>query len=78
MNWNSEMPSLPASSKKSYTHLTEEERSVIAHLKDGEIKHIDSILASTGMPPAQLATILLNLSLADHLVSLPGNKYQLI
>ena len=78
MNWNSEMPSLPASSKKSYTHLTEEERNVIAHLKDGEIKHIDSILASTGMPPAQLATILLNLSLADHLVSLPGNKYQLI
>jgi predicted Rossmann fold nucleotide-binding protein DprA/Smf involved in DNA uptake len=78
MNWNSEMQPLSASSKKSNTHLTEEERNVITHLKDGEIKHIDSILASTGLPPAQLATILLNLSLADHIVSLPGNKYQLI
>ncbi|MBM3412779.1 MAG: DNA-protecting protein DprA [Bacteroidetes bacterium] len=77
LNWSKDNLTPPEKCKKVQV-FSEEENTVLAHLSSGEEKHVDFLLQSTGWPPAKLAVVLLNLSLADQIVSLTGNKYQLI
>lgn len=78
MNWEKQIPTSSSKKKKNNTRFTAEESVVMNLLMDGEEKHIDFLLQTTAWPPTQLAAVLLNLTLEDHIVSLPGNKYLLI
>ncbi|GDX42307.1 MAG: DNA-protecting protein DprA [Bacteroidota bacterium] len=78
LNWAKQEPNKSVGAKKSDRIFTEEEKIVLAFLEDGDEKHMEVLLQLTGWSPTHLAAVLLDLSLADHIVSLPGNKYQLI
>jgi len=78
LNWTKDKLPPAKSFENKVSTLTEDEKIILSHLHAGDEKHVDLLLQSTGWTPAKLAAILLSLSLADHIVSLPGNKYQLI
>lgn len=78
MNWNKDHLVNPVRSLDTDNPFSEDEKKVITLLKEGEEIHIDFLLNATGWSSYRLAAVLLDLSLADHIVSLPGNKYQLI
>jgi len=77
LNWSKDYL-MPPEKCKNARILSEEEKTILTHLSTGEEKHVDFLLQSTGWSPARLAVVLLNLTLADQIVSLTGNKYQLI
>ena len=72
MNWTEDH-----SRSISKTETSLEEKRILALLTTHNELHGDELLQKTGYASGQLAEILLNLSLAGLIVSLPGHRYQL-
>ncbi|MDD5711180.1 MAG: DNA-processing protein DprA [Smithellaceae bacterium] len=69
------MKTLPSNKgEKSKTELNETERSLISHISAFPV-HIDEIIGSTGLKPAEVLNILLNMEIKGVVTQLPGKRF---
>ena len=78
LHWNHENNNHTKKQAPKYTHLKNEERSVINVLQKNEGQmHIDQLSWQSQMPLNQLASLLLSMEFDGIIKPLPGNNYQL-
>ena len=78
MGWNDQRSAGKQIQKELFIELDEEEKKIIALLKEKESTTIDELNIKSGLSTSNVAGVLLQLELKGVIVSLPGKMYKLI
>ncbi len=65
------------SQRELFIELSEDEKIIMAVLKEKNSVHIDEINFKTGLSSSSVAAAILNLELQNVVLSLPGKQYQI-
>jgi DNA processing protein len=78
MGWEKKDQKIKARSQRElFIELNEEEKIIIAILREKNSVHIDEINFKSGLSSSSVAAAILNLELRNVVLSLPGKQYQI-
>lgn len=78
MGWQDNKKNLVKKQRELFIELTDDEKILVAVLKEKETLTIDEIYLQSGLSSSSVAAAILNLELQNVLLSLPGKIYKLI
>lgn len=77
LGWDIERPGIIPTRPEPVPTLSGDENLIIAYLRELNTADMDTLIVRTGIPAAQISSILMGLELEGLIRSLPGKKYEL-
>ena len=77
LGWDIERPGIIPTRPEPVPTLSGDENLIITYLRELNTADMDTLIVRTGIPAAQISSILMGLELEGLIRSLPGKKYEL-